>query len=474
MDILTLTKFILGCTLIGEACLLYFVLKEERSLKKLLFALFVVGITGWTAAIFINLWFHSVTVEKFVFGFAAMFLTAQVLFAQLFPDRPVPSIRAHPLKFFSTYWSVAVGTFFLIISFWSGAVFSSLAFSPQGYTIVENGFFSEYYSMFALAFVALPILIFMWRRVQTTDLSLRSQLKYLIIGFSIFLGVNIFTNSLLPVFFHIFFFNAIGPIFSLVLAGFVFYIIWRYEFLDIHILKDLLDKERVYSRELEARGWRLMQDIAHAQQTSFTILKTDVERLKQNQSEDTAPILRSMEQGIDRASSLTYDLLRAAQFEAQTSQNHELINLSSLAGKVVEYVDIICSANSISLAHRIEPDISLMGDEKQLEELFLILLSNAVKYRKPDVPGTVTLTLVRKADTIILSVADTGIGIAPEHLPHLFERFYRVHTDEDGNGLGLAIAKAITEAHGGTITAESILGEGSEFKVSFSEIHLQN
>ncbi|OGC88373.1 hypothetical protein A2419_00785 [Candidatus Adlerbacteria bacterium RIFOXYC1_FULL_48_26] len=479
MDVITLTKFILGCTLIGELCLLYFVLKEERSIKKLLFALFVVGIIGWTLAIFINLWAHNADVEKFVFGFAAVFLTAQVLFAQLFPDR-----RLRP----SDYWSILVGAFFLVISFWNGAVFSSIELTPLGYTIVENGFLSEYYSLFALAFVAAPIAIFAWRRVQTHDPSFRAQLKYLILGFSIFLGVNILTNSLLPVFFHVFFFNAVGPVFSLVLAGFIFYIIYRYEFLDIHTLKDLLDKERIYARELEgrvrertkdieelrAREWQLMQDIAHAQQTALTILKTDVERLKQNQSETTEPILRSMEQGIDRASSLTYDLLRAAQFEAQAKQSYELVDLSALAKKVAEDVDIICGANNISLTHNIEPGLSIMGDIKQLEELFLILLSNAVRYRKQHTSGTIALTLMRDAKHIILSIADTGIGIAGEHLPHLFERFYRVRTTGNGNGLGLAIAKAIAETHGGTIAVQSTEGEGSEFRVSFSETPLRS
>ncbi|MBY0473189.1 hypothetical protein K2Q00_02805 [Patescibacteria group bacterium] len=481
MDILTLTKFILGCTLIGEALLLYFVLKEERSTKTLLFAIFVAGIIGWTAAIFINLWAHSATVEKFVFGSAALFLTAQVLFVQSFPTGRI--------RFFH-YWSVCVGTFFFICSFWNGAMFSVLDFSPQGYTVVENGFFSEYYSIFALTFVAAPIFILAWKWIFARDHSLRAQLKYLVIGFSIFLGVNILTNSILPVFFHLFFFDAIGPVFSLVLAGFVFYILWRYEFLDIRTLKDLLDKERIYARELEervkertehieemrVRERQLMQDIAHAQQTSLTILKTDLERLKQNHStSDNKPILDAMGHGIDRSSSLIYELLRAGHLELQTKRDYELVDLSALAGKVVEYVDIICNANNISLTHHIDPNISLTGDEKQLEELFLILLSNAVKYRKPDVPGTVTLTLARKANDITLSVADTGIGIGQRHLPHVFERFYRaclpgqVSAGEDGNGLGLAIAKTITEAHGGTIAVQSTEGKGSEFKISFIE-----
>lgn len=493
MDTLTLTQLILACTLVGDIGLLLLVLRERRSVKKLLFTVFLLGITGWTSAIFINLWAHSQAVEMFVFGFAAVFLTAQVLFAQMFPGRPLPSflpslsISAGPaslMQALSVYWSLCIGTFFLVISFWNGAVFSSLVFSPRGYTVVENGFLSEYYSFFALAFVALPIFILLRTRMHSNDPSFRSQLKYLIIGFSVFLGVNILTNSILPVFFHIFFFNAIGPVFSLVLAGFVFYIIWRYEFLDIHALRDLLDKERIYARELEmrvrertqhieemrVRERQLMQDIAHAQQTSLTILRADLERLKQHRSyDDTASILQAMEQGVERSSSLTYDLLRVAQLEMQTRHSQEVVDLSALARKVVEYVDIICSANGISLTSRIESDMHMEGDEKQLEELFLTLLSNAVKYRKPHVRGSVTLSLAREAGAIVLSVADTGIGIAKEHLPHVFERFYRVHAGGDGNGLGLAIAKAIAQAHGGTIGAESAEGTGSKFTVRFKK-----
>jgi signal transduction histidine kinase len=285
------------------------------------------------------------------------------------------------------------------------------------------------------------------------------------------------------VFFHIFFFNAIGPAFSLVLAGFVFYIIWRYEFLDIHTLKDLLDKERIYAHELEMKvrertqhiedmlvlKKRLMQDISHAQQTSLTILKADLERLKQsNLGTENKPILDAMEQGIDRASSLMYDLLHAGHLETKPTNTYECVDLSSIARKVVEYVEIVCKAENISLTYTIEPDISIEGDAKQLEELFLTLLSNAVKYRKLSGPGHITLTLTRDAQIIILSIEDTGIGISKEHLPHIFERFYRAdRTADNGNGLGLAIAKAITEAHAGTITAQSVLEKGSVFTVRF-------
>ncbi len=541
MDTLILTKIILGLTLAGDVSLLLFVLREQRSVNKLLFALFLVGITGWTSAIFINLWAHSIILEKYIFAFAALFLTAQVLFTQLFPGRPLPlprSIKYIPPALI-TYWSVLPGAFFLLMSFWNGAVFSSLRFDPHGYTIVENGFFSSYYSLFALAFVAAPVLILIRTLIRAHDISLRSQLKYLIVGFSIFLGVNILTNSILPVFFHIFFFNAVGPVFSLILAGFVFYIIWQHQFLDIRIIiergliyavliivliesyfdllpflektdlprevvapftafvllllalfvlyaveryfqnKELLEKERVYARALEdkvrertanietmrARERQLMEDISHAQQTSLTILKADVERLKQEVLETSKPVLDAMEQGIDRSSLLMRDLLRVAHLEMQQGRSHDTVDLSALARKVVEYVDIVCSANDISLAHYIESNLTLTGDAKQLEELFLILLSNSVKYKKSGVHGTINLHLVKDNGDIVLTVADSGIGIAEEHLPFLFDRFYRARTGKEGNGLGLAIAKAITESHGGSISVKSVEGEGSEFIV---------
>jgi signal transduction histidine kinase len=96
----------------------------------------------------------------------------------------------------------------------------------------------------------------------------------------------------------------------------------------------------------------------------------------------------------------------------------------------------------------------------------LILLENACKYT-PD-GGNVTVVGERKERELIITVADTGIGIAQEDLPRLFERFYRAQNarSESGMGLGLAIAQGIVEQHGGTIKVESTLGQGSRFIIS--------
>ena len=112
-----------------------------------------------------------------------------------------------------------------------------------------------------------------------------------------------------------------------------------------------------------------------------------------------------------------------------------------------------------------QEDISIRGDTHRLKQLFTNLVDNAVKYT-PD-GGTITMSLFSKGDWACLEVADDGIGIAPEHLPHVFERFYMGEKARSrangGSGLGLAIVKAIAEQHGGAVTVTSIPGKGSTF-----------
>jgi signal transduction histidine kinase len=111
-----------------------------------------------------------------------------------------------------------------------------------------------------------------------------------------------------------------------------------------------------------------------------------------------------------------------------------------------------------------EPTV-VFGSRDALQELLLILVDNALKYTPAG--GEVTLGVERRDGEYALRVRDTGVGIAPEDLPHIFERFYRAtHVRQhDGTGLGLAIAHWIAEQHGGRITVESALRQGSTFTV---------
>ncbi|MBC8358362.1 MAG: response regulator [Candidatus Aminicenantes bacterium] len=109
----------------------------------------------------------------------------------------------------------------------------------------------------------------------------------------------------------------------------------------------------------------------------------------------------------------------------------------------------------------------VQGDEETLEQVFSNLITNAIRYNKPK--GRVLITIKENKDFIAVEVQDTGIGIAKDHLPFIFDQFYRVKRGEDqkikGTGLGLSIAKKIVEAHGGSIQVSSEIGKGSIFTV---------
>ncbi|WIG59123.1 MAG: ATP-binding region, ATPase-like:Histidine kinase A, N-terminal:Propeptide, PepSY amd peptidase M4 [Ktedonobacterales bacterium] len=126
------------------------------------------------------------------------------------------------------------------------------------------------------------------------------------------------------------------------------------------------------------------------------------------------------------------------------------------------------AAVSLTVGH-IEP-ARVRGDEETLRRIALILLDNAIKYTPAGAdgrPGEITVSLERRAGQAVLRVRDTGMGIAAEDLPHIFERFYRADRarDRQGTGLGLSIAETLAHQLGGRITAESIVGQGSTFSV---------
>ena len=118
--------------------------------------------------------------------------------------------------------------------------------------------------------------------------------------------------------------------------------------------------------------------------------------------------------------------------------------------------------------NRIQLDVpidlpSILADPKYLQTIFVSLLGNAQKFSAAETP--IRIAARRQAAEMVITVTDTGIGIAPDDLPHIFDRFYRVRQmgNAEGTGLGLYIAKALVEAHGGHIRVESEQGKGSTF-----------
>jgi signal transduction histidine kinase len=122
--------------------------------------------------------------------------------------------------------------------------------------------------------------------------------------------------------------------------------------------------------------------------------------------------------------------------------------------------------NSIGLAVHVDPRIGeVVADERKVKQVLLNLLSNAVKFTPEG--GTITMTAILNGGMVEISVADTGIGIAPEDQAAVFEEFRQVGTDyarkREGTGLGLALARRLVELHGGALTLQSELGKGSTF-----------
>jgi two-component system OmpR family sensor kinase len=121
---------------------------------------------------------------------------------------------------------------------------------------------------------------------------------------------------------------------------------------------------------------------------------------------------------------------------------------------------------TVRLGH--EDQALVLGDPDRLRQLLLNLVDNAIKYTPRG--GTITLSLYREEGWVRVSVQDTGVGIPPEALPHIFERFFRMpRQGRKGVGLGLAIARWIAEAHGGRLEVESQVGQGSTFTLWLPE-----
>ena len=144
------------------------------------------------------------------------------------------------------------------------------------------------------------------------------------------------------------------------------------------------------------------------------------------------------------------------------------IDLSSLATEAVENIRPSITAKGISFDVRIEPDVRILGDRDRLRQIMWNLLTNAVKFTPMD--GRIEMRVWPEQSSAIISVRDTGVGVLPDDLPHIFKRFWQAETgrarEHSGLGLGLALAKHLTELHGGSIEARSAgEGKGTEFRV---------
>ncbi len=212
---------------------------------------------------------------------------------------------------------------------------------------------------------------------------------------------------------------------------------------------------------------RLIADVSHELRTPLTTLRGNLDLLRRGAIDDPQlreDALAAMEAEAERMSRLVSDLLWLAQADAGVQLQLKPVELDTLLLDVYRQALVIAGGRvQVQLGH--EDQAIVAGDADRLRQALLNLVDNAVKYTPAG--GRVTLSLHREPGWVRITVADTGIGIAPEDLPHIFERFYRVDKARSralgGTGLGLSIVQWIAQAHGGQITVESRPGVGSEF-----------
>jgi signal transduction histidine kinase len=190
---------------------------------------------------------------------------------------------------------------------------------------------------------------------------------------------------------------------------------------------------------------------------------------KERTEADYRKSLETISQESTYMSSVIGQLLFLARSDAGKEQlNFEDVDLKDLITALSANVEALATDKGIKFSIDAPENLVVNGDKVKLRQLFINILENAVRYTPAD--GNISVSLVRKDSSALATISDTGIGIPPEHLPHIFERFYRVDKArsraDGGVGLGMAIAKYIAESHKGNITVESEVGKGTTFNVS--------
>jgi two-component system, OmpR family, sensor kinase len=214
---------------------------------------------------------------------------------------------------------------------------------------------------------------------------------------------------------------------------------------------------------------RFTSDASHELRTPVSVIlsQTQTALSRERPGPEYREALEACQRAARRMKSLTESLLELARLDAgQEPMKQERFDLRRVAGECVEMVRPLAAERGIQI-HCDVAAMDCLGDAGRIGQVVTNLLTNAIYFNRDQ--GEVRLSARTEGDAVLLTVADTGQGIPAEDVPHLFERFYRADKSrsriQGRNGLGLAICKAIVDAHGGSIAVSSHVGAGSTFTV---------
>jgi heavy metal sensor kinase len=233
------------------------------------------------------------------------------------------------------------------------------------------------------------------------------------------------------------------------------------------------------------RQRQFVADASHELRTPLTIVNLETSRAigSRRSPQEYQHALSIIHSENDFMTSLVNDLLTLARMDAgQTAIEKTQLDLSDVAVETVERLTPLATRNGVMLEAGNLPETRILGDRQYLLQMLSNLVENAIKYTTGDRKRVCVETGIADGSAWV-RVSDTGPGIAPEHLPHLFDRFYRVDrartrdtgtesdiTSPSGSGLGLSIVQWIAQVHGGVVRVESTPGVGTTFEVRFKEV----
>jgi histidine kinase len=216
---------------------------------------------------------------------------------------------------------------------------------------------------------------------------------------------------------------------------------------------------------------RLIADISHELRTPLTSIQGSLEGLMDGVLPASAETYQQLLSESQRLSRLVTDLQELSRVESRAYElERRSVDVAGLIGTTLKRLAPIAASHGIDLTSSSIPELpDLDADEDRLLQVLSNIVGNAINYTPPG--GTVTLSARRVSNEIHISVRDSGAGIAAEHLPRIFDRFYRIDVSRSrqagGSGIGLTIARALVEAHGGRIWVQSE-GEGKGSTFSFA------
>ena len=229
------------------------------------------------------------------------------------------------------------------------------------------------------------------------------------------------------------------------------------------LLTDLTD-----IRRLDTTRREFVSNASHELRTPLAGIRASTETLERgaiDDPEERARFLRMISEDIDRMDALIGEMLELSRLETGESPlEFEIMEPKALATSAVKRFSAIARESSLELHSAVSDELPAVNvDSEKIGHVFSNLISNAIKWTPPG--GKITISSWEDDSMVWFSITDTGQGIEPEHLPHIFERFFKIDAarSQPGTGLGLSIARHIVEAHHGSISATSTPGEGSEF-----------